>query len=118
MPEKQKMTKEEVILIHEIAREVYKDRMYLKDGLDFLEKEMKMKKGSARMYINAFKAMKKGECYKMEINKPATIYFIEQIFIDDGKDGLELALKALEKHIEHKVNYLRTIHEGFSAKLK
>ena len=109
------MTEEEAVKIHRIAKDVYEERKGLNVALDYLEKIMD--RGSALMYINAFKAMKLGKCYKRAINKPATIYFLEQILVDGGTDDLKLALKALAEHTEYKVAWLKKIHAEFSDKL-
>ncbi len=78
----------------------FEGRKKLKEALDTLEQ--RMHRSSARMYIGAFVGMKKGELYKMAVNNTATRYFLEQIHVTDGKDGLEIALNALWQHIEYR----------------
>ena len=99
---------QEVEEIYPIAKEVFEatqrssfeGRTKLKEALDILEQ--KMHRSSARMYIGAFVSMKNGELYKMAVNNMATRYFLEKIFITDGKDGLRVALDALGQHIAYR----------------
>ncbi len=77
------------------------------------------------MYVNIFKAMRQGESYTRTMNTRATRYFLEQIFEDYQADGLKLALKALNAHIEYfeghigegKMKTTGGIRNEFSAKL-
>ncbi len=119
---KQKITLEVVKEIYPKAKDVYDGRIKLNDALDELEE--KIHRGSAFMYINAFKAMRQGKSYTRNMNTAATRYFLEQILKDYKKEGLELALNALNAHIEYfesfgygKMKSIREIRNEFSAKL-
>ena len=120
---KQKITLEIVKEIYPLAKDVYEERIKLDDALDELEKIMY--RGSALMYVNIFKAMRRGESYTRTMNTYATRYFLEQILKDYQQEGLELALNALNAHIEYfegfigngKLKRVREIRDEFTAKL-
>ncbi len=58
-----------------------------------------MNKKSARCYLEAYICMRKGMCYKMTIKNEACKYFLDHIYLENGKDALELALQSLQEHI-------------------
>ena len=121
---KQKITLDVVKEIYPRAKGVYEGDIKLDDALDQLEKTMY--RGSALMYVNIFKAMREGESYTRTMNTTATEHFLEQIFDDYQADGLKLALKALNSHIEYfekfigdgKMKTTRKIRDKFTDKLK
>ncbi len=121
---KQKITLDVIKEIYPLAKNVYEKHIKLDDALDQLEKTMY--RGSALMYVNVFKAMREGESYTRTMNTTATCYFLEQIRKDYQEEGLKLALKALNAHIEYfegfigtgKMKTIRQIRDEFTAKLK
>ncbi len=121
---KKKITLEVVKEIYPLAKDVYEGRIELDDALDCLEE--KLYRGSASMYINTFKLMRKGESYTRTMNTAGTRYFLEKILDDYQEEGLELALKALNAHIEYfesfsgngKMKTIRKIRDEFTAKLE
>ena len=76
-------------------------------------------------YYRGFEAMKAGSVYKKSIGAKLTRCFLELILKDFKEDGLELALKALLAHIEHRQTFTssckmedyKEIYMDFSAKL-
>ncbi len=120
---KQKITLEVVKEIYPKAKDVYEGRIELDEALDYLEKIMY--RGSALMYVNIFKAMRQGESYTRTMNTDATRHFLEQIRKDYQEEGLELALQALNAHIEYfekfigagKMKTTGKIRDEFSAML-
>ncbi len=57
-------------------------------------------------YCRAFSAMQTGSMYKKSIGGELTRCFLELIHADFGSKGLELALKALQEHINHRQTFI------------
>ncbi len=121
---KKKITLDVVKEIYPQAKNVYEGRIELYEALNELEK--KLHRSSALMYINVFKAMRRGESYTRTMNTTATRYFLRKILEDYQEEGLELALKALNTNIiyfegfigEGKMKTVREIRDEFTDKLK
>ena len=120
---KKRITLEVVKEIYPLAKGVFEEGKDLDDALNHLE--TKLHRGSALMYLNTFKAMREGERYTRTINTTATRYFLEQILEDYQEEGLKLALKALNAHIEYFEGFIGTgkmktigqIRDEFTAKI-
>ncbi len=115
---------EQINAIYNIARDVYEGRKELEQAVKCLDKYWGVPFGTSRMYIVAFISLKDGKLYK-EMHIPVLCYFLEQILIDDGKDGLRIALNTLSWHIDFFENTLkqprkenlRKVCDDFSMKL-
>lgn len=95
------------------GRKVFLGEITKADALEYLTStKIGMKKSSAIYYLNAYFAMRNGECYKKTIKGMATFYFLSQILNDDGKDALRLALCSVQKHID----YYKTTNDGENLK--
>ncbi len=114
----------EIQEIYNIARDVYEGRKEPEEAVKCLDKYWDVPFGTSRMYIDAFRSLKDGKLYK-EMHLPVLCYFLEQIFIDDGKYGLRTALNALSWHIDFfektlkqpRKENIRKIRDDFSMKL-
>ncbi len=107
-------------IAYEQARLYYDKKISNKDAVA----RIPMKASTARMFINAYRAMRGGQVYKNTINTYATRYFLEGIHREQGDAGLIKALAAVEQHIpyyhQHRNAWLREIqdlHQEFSARL-
>lgn len=83
------------------------------------------KESSATHYLNAYRAMREGRCYKRKINAETTEHYLQHILTDHGPIELTKALKALQLHIDYhldelgiKLHSLQQIHASFSVEAK
>ncbi|MCA8834819.1 MAG: hypothetical protein K8953_06985 [Proteobacteria bacterium] len=114
----------EIQEIYNSARDVYEGHKKLEQAVECLDERWGVPNGTSRMYIDAFRSLKDGKLYK-EMHLPVLCYFLEQIFIDDGKYGLRTALNALSWHIDFfektlkqpRKENIRKIRDDFSMKL-
>ena len=83
------------------AKDVFHDRMTLKDAIEQLESNDRMSKGSATDYINNFKKMMMEEDYARTYNIYATDYILSQILIDYGIEQYEKAISSVRKHVKY-----------------
>lgn len=117
---KVKITKEKFPLIYKISKEVYEGIIDKKIGEDQLH-SYGMNPASATMYINCFKHMREGSNFTRTINAPAIEYYLENINLDYGENGLNNALLSLYRHIEYEKrvesSLLNKIYNQYSIKL-
>ncbi len=113
-----------MIKIYPILIDVYKEPKRLNDGANQIEKETGRSNGFAKNCIKFFVNLKKGECNKdaWGPSEDAIRFFFEKTRIDDGADGLRVAIEALRKYIEHHAkhhnsNNYKALCQEFSAKL-
>ncbi len=99
--------------IYYYAKAVHEKEILREDAF----KALGIKSSSAGMYFDAFKLMLNGKKYQRYINADATDYFLEHILQDYGREGLQLALKAVDGHIKYfnslGKGHLRSIREIF-----
>jgi hypothetical protein len=81
---------------NEITIEEAKNIIHEKTGLD---------PGSAGNYFNNIRCLKIGQVYNMKMKPEDTLYILSQILKDDGTTILNLALSALDQHINY-VSYI------------
>ncbi len=95
------MTKEEIKKIYHAVNFVYRGEISLNNAFQSVE-TMLSSKVAFVSYYRAFKAMQTGSIYRKPIGGELTRCFLELIHADFGSKGLELALNALQKHINHR----------------
>jgi 5-methylcytosine-specific restriction protein A len=69
--------------------------------VDELVRDTGMNRGSAKYYLDAYWAMRKGALFKRTINLIAIRYYLEQIFRDFGDIALKNAIDSVMAHIEY-----------------
>lgn len=118
------ITKIQFSACYEQAKLVYEEKKSQADAVKFLSDKNGLNKNSAGCYINAYKCMQNGSCYKKTIKEDATQYYLENIFHENGKKALELALQSLQKHMDYysmqgkgNLKSLKEIHDKFKLYL-
>lgn len=96
-----KITKEAVHRIYTLSQKVYDSTYTAKKAIDFIKTENIMSEGSARIYFNIFKSLMNGVGHTRAMNEYSTIYFLDSIYKDYGKNKLILALKATAAHVTY-----------------
>ncbi len=116
---RRKITFEDVKTLYPLAKDIADGKKNTYNPMSY--RGMKMNRGSARMHIIAFLALRHGGDYKASISQLATRYFLEQIRADNGDHALRIALQVLSKHITYRKKFrdkgkgLQTIHAEFAA---
>jgi 5-methylcytosine-specific restriction protein A len=100
------------------AKKYYINEIELEKAVEYLSKEYKWDKGSAKGYIKVYKNMRNGERYTWVINGNATKYYLENIYKDNGYSALQIALKSVKLHIDYQeniqsINYIKNIYNNF-----
>ena len=96
---------------------------YIKEYAANVSNETGMNKNSAIMYIYAVKSLLQGSVYKRAINSTALKKYFVMINDEFGKNGLEKALNATEKHIEYLTKFniptksISKIYDEFKRKI-
>jgi len=110
---------------YKVSVKVYKAVIKKKQGLDLLETEFGMNRGSANDYIVNFKKMMNGEKYQRTNNTEATDYIFTHILKDFGASKLSNALKAANAHVDYyesldrgNLNSIRTVISRHEKKLR
>jgi len=96
-----KITKEAVHRIYTLSQNVYDSTYTAKKAIDFIKAESIMSEGSARIYFNIFKALMNGIGHTRAMNEYSTIYFLDSIYKDYGRNKLINALKATAAHVAY-----------------
>ncbi len=99
-----KITKEAVHKAYEQAKLFYDKKI----GITKAISELPIAPNSVRDYIYNYRQMRNGVTYKRAINQYATRYYLNGIYNDNGKQALEIALSALNQHI----NYYNSLGVG------
>lgn len=117
-----KMTDEMIDLCYSYGKQVYNGRS-VNDLADEINSRTGMNRNSAVMYLYAVSGMLSGTIYKRAINTKATQRYLEKIFDDYGKEGLQKALHSLRLHIDyrrecgHTIDSLEDVHREFEGRL-
>jgi 5-methylcytosine-specific restriction protein A len=107
-----KITKEAVLQVYDLARDVYHGKISRKKAVELAVKNEIMGTGSAQDYIQNFRYIMNGVTYKRTMNLQGTKVYLEQIYKDFGKQKL---LQALEVVISH-VQYYNALGRGKQVK--
>ena len=86
---------------YKIAVQVFNNVISKQTGIDSLVKNTGMNKGSASDYIENYKCLRNGTVYKRTMNENATRTYLQNIYNDLGVQGLQLALQAVQQHLDY-----------------
>lgn len=95
-----KITRNHIEKAYEVAKDYKQRNLNLKEASDILIDEG-MSPSSARGYIYSYLYMIQGRGLTRTINATATEYFLEQIWEENGIEGLKKALSSLSQHFEY-----------------
>jgi len=95
-----KNTEEKIHEAYKVAKKVHLNQISVSDGAKKLV-DVGMKKTSGLDFIYAYSKLIQGKLYTRTINSYATDYYLNQIYLENGKSGLKKALLALYQHIEY-----------------
>ncbi|OJJ23608.1 hypothetical protein BKI52_04395 [marine bacterium AO1-C] len=93
--------KELVPEIYHYAKQAYEGNLAPGEAQKKIVGNGRMNSNSAVTYIRNFKHFLKGERFRRTNNTAVTDYFLQHIYHDYGRQGLENALRALWLHIEY-----------------
>jgi predicted HNH restriction endonuclease len=90
-----------VPLAYDLSIQVYKNEIKLSEAVRELSAKNQMNENSARDYINNFKYLLEGRQFTRTLNQYSMNYFLNRIYEDFGKEGINNAIQALEKHVDY-----------------
>ena len=86
---------------YKIAKQVYNNEISLRDGKLAMVSCKTVNINSSADYINNYRYLIEGKKFSRTLNFESMEYFLENIYFDNGSNGLQNALLALKKHIEY-----------------
>lgn len=92
------ITNEMVYKSYEIAKKTYLNKISKEEGVKTLV-EIGMNESSAKIQLNIYVHLIRGERYRRAQSLFSTDYFLKKIYEDDGIEYLKNAVQALEQHI-------------------
>jgi len=115
---KMKINDKMIEQVYICAKKYYINEIEIEEAVEYLSKEYKWDKGSAKGYINVYNNMRNGEKYTWTINGNATKYYLENIYKDNGYSALQIALKSVKLHIDYQeniqsINNIKYIYDDF-----
>jgi 5-methylcytosine-specific restriction protein A len=108
---------------YDIAVLVDRTELTATGGAERLERESGLNRASARIFINDYRHLIRGERFRRTMSVGAMRYFMERIFFDNGPEVRRNAVQALEAHIayyerdaEGSARGMRALAEEFALK--
>jgi 5-methylcytosine-specific restriction protein A len=95
-----KITNNIVERAYTIGKQIYKNEVSLKSGVQTLE-HFGMNESSAHDYIYSYSNLIQGKLFTRTTNAYGTEYYLKMIYEEEGKTGLENALLSLSQHIDY-----------------
>ena len=90
------MSDELIEKCYSIAKKVFENQLSKKEGIDLLVKN-NMNGYSASIYIDVYCNFRKGTLFDRTINEDAYRYYLKNIYVELGDEGLKMALQSLKK---------------------
>jgi len=87
-----------------IARRVFLSKLSPIEGVRSIHAQFGMNVGSARIQIDAYAHLRRGEVMKRGLSTADFEYYLSQIQADDGIEALQLAVHSLWQHIAYYEN--------------
>jgi len=95
-----KITNEMIEKSYEIGKGFYKRQISLKEGIKILT-DIGMNKNSAVDYVYNYSNLIHGKLFTRTTNIYGTEYYLQKIYEENGKKGLQNALLSLSQHIDY-----------------
>lgn len=105
------ISKQQVIAACQVASQVYAGQMSAFNGVALLSSDFGLNETTARIFIDDYKHLMRGRVFKRTLSSFAMRYFIENISVEHGPQGLAHAVSALRAHIKYfEGHYKTTMH--------
>ena len=108
---------------YSIAKKEFENQLSKKEGVDLLVKD-NMNEFSASIYIDVYCNFRKGTLFDRTINEDAYRYYLKNIYVELGDEGLKMALQSLKKLLVRRERdkpappCIYKIYDEFQEKLK
>jgi len=86
---------------YNVRKKIDYEGLTIKEAAEKIHNESGMDKGSAQNYLNNIRCLKIGQEYDMKMKAVDTLYFLSQIYKDDGESIFNNGLIALNNHINY-----------------
>ncbi len=101
-------------LAYKLSKQVFEEKLTVKEGQQQLVGNNRMNPSSALDYIRIFRSLQEGKVFKRTLSASSMEYYLNNINKDYGSPILSKALTALINHIE----YYESCHEGKMHKMR
>lgn len=92
---------EQINAAYEVAKLAYARSLSATDGARRLHAQNAMNEGTARLYIDVFRAFMQGAEHKRSLSINATRVYFTRILADFGQESLALAIQATQVHLAY-----------------
>lgn len=91
--------------VYSFAKKIFSNEISFQTVLDGLVNKDIMNKKSADEYLKNYSSMRKGENFHWTMNLYAYDYYLGNIYKDNGKEALKLALESYSRHLNTNKNF-------------
>ncbi len=91
-------------LIYDMAKKVYNNQINIADATTELSSQINASPASLKMYINIYRYMRQGKCYKMGSSAAFTKFLLKNIYSDFGENAFRVALAAVKLHAGYRIS--------------
>lgn len=110
-----KITAAQVVAAYQIAARVFDKQIKATHGVEILVSEYGLNRATAGDFINDYKCLLQGRVFHRAMSTAAIRYFMEQISVTSGKQGLANAVASLRAHIEYYEGHFKVTMHSFRA---
>ncbi|MFM1663198.1 HNH endonuclease [Aeromonas salmonicida] len=86
---------------YQIAKKVFNGSLQKKEGAEILATKYGLNKNSANDFINNYQCIINGLIFKRNLKTSFIDFFLSSIYIENGFESLQKAIKALKLHVEY-----------------
>lgn len=86
----------EMQIIYDVSKDVFDGKYAVTYALRYLKGKVSGTDSSLKMYFNIYSCMRKAKCYKMGTSEAFTLFLLNNIYRDFGKDAFINALTAVK----------------------
>ena len=97
-------SQDDMSLIYDMAKKVYENQIGIADAATKLSSQINASTASLKMYINIYRYMRQGKCYKMGSSAAFTKFLLKNIHSDFGENAFRIALAAVKLHAGYRIS--------------
>lgn len=94
----------DMMLIYNMAKEVFEERITADQAASDLSTKIASKASSLKMYFYIYACMRQGKCYKMGSSAAFTKFLLLNIYSDLGEQAFRTALMATKLHAGYRIS--------------
>ncbi len=94
----------EMEIIYKTSKDIFEGVKSEKKALNAIINSVNGTKSSLRMYVNIYRCMRQGKCYKMGTSEAYTKFLLVNIYKDSGKEAFDKALSAVMGNYKYRIS--------------